>query len=74
LTNERESMAAEVAGLFGDLEPTDALDCPYLLVGDAEFLAGQVLEFEQRWGIRSYCVRPDAQHAAAAILRVIGRG
>ena len=57
---DRRSTAASLAAEVDSLEPEHALDCPFVLLGSARSIARQVTEYEDRWGITSYCVRPPA--------------
>jgi len=71
ITDDRQKTAEQFAEKFEELEPSHALENPFGLIGSAEFLADQLLDFEERWGFTSYCVRPDAFDATVDIMAAL---
>jgi len=71
ITDDRQSTAEDFTAKFEELEPSHALDNPFGLIGSADFLADQLLDFQKRWGITSYCVRPDAFDATVEIMAAL---
>jgi alkanesulfonate monooxygenase SsuD/methylene tetrahydromethanopterin reductase-like flavin-dependent oxidoreductase (luciferase family) len=69
---DRHAAATALAAEVESLEVDDALDCPYALFGTAESIAAQLREYEDRWGITSYCVRPPALDHIAEVMEELG--
>jgi probable F420-dependent oxidoreductase len=69
ITDDRERSLAELARRIDGLDPAQAGELPYLLIGTVDEIAEQLLRARERWGISYYVVR-DLPAFAPVVQRV----
>jgi probable F420-dependent oxidoreductase len=57
LTDDRDKALAEACEWAGDLEPADAAEIPYLLIGSVDEIVAHIHMCRERWGISYFVVR-----------------
>ena len=72
-TDDASTAAERVASAVPGLTPDDVLVAPFALIGTAESITEDLLEYQQRWGISSYVVRYAAVDTMTAVIDRLDR-
>jgi probable F420-dependent oxidoreductase len=68
VTADRRAAAAELARRWSELGVDEVLESPFVLLGSAHEIVGQLVERRRRWGISYYVVFDDVADVLAPIV------
>lgn len=63
VTDDAEEAIAKLCGRVDDLNPSDAVETPYVLIGTVDEIADKLERCRQQWGISYFIVRDHDQFA-----------
>ena len=67
VTGDRQEVAENLAKLIPPLTPEEVLESPYLLTGQADDMAEQILRLRDRWGITYVVIQRSFEELAPVI-------